>query len=159
VLNVFRMFGKMKGKRVAVQGSQMYDLKTMVDSSVRRNYSDVGGLAAKDKNTATVMLWNYHDDDVMKPALPVVVSIDGLTAKVVILTEYRIDDKHSNSYEVWKKMGSPQSPTTEQIKVLEKAGQLETISKSTKLKVNNGLLMVTISLPQQGVSLLKLDWQ
>ncbi len=35
VLNVFRMFGMMKGKRVAVTGNRMYDLKTFVDSSVR----------------------------------------------------------------------------------------------------------------------------
>ncbi|MFM2327273.1 MAG: hypothetical protein RIR31_1475 [Bacteroidota bacterium] len=158
VLNVFRMFGKMKGKRVAVAGNQMYDLKTMVDSSVRKNYNDVGGLAAKDKRSATVMLWNYHDDDVIKPALPVVVSIDGLTAKVVTLTQYRIDDKHSNSYEVWKKMGAPQNPTTAQIAILEKAGQLQTIGKAEKVKVTGGKISVNVSMPQQAVALLKLDW-
>jgi xylan 1,4-beta-xylosidase len=36
VLNVFRMFGMMKGKRVKVTGNRMYDLKTFVDSSVRK---------------------------------------------------------------------------------------------------------------------------
>jgi xylan 1,4-beta-xylosidase len=152
------MFGMMKGKRVAVNGNQMYDLRTMVDSSVRRNYNDVGGLAAKDKRSATVMIWNYHDDDVVKPALPVAVSINGLPAKSVTLTQYRIDDKHSNSYEVWKKMGSPQSPTAEQVSILEKSGQLQTMGKSEKLKVIAGKLSVNISLPQQGVALLKLDW-
>jgi xylan 1,4-beta-xylosidase len=152
------MFGKMKGKRVAVAGNQMYDLKTMVDSSVRKNYNDVGGLAAKDKRSATVMLWNYHDDDVIKPALPVVASIDGLTAKVVTLTQYRIDDKHSNSYEVWKKMGAPQNPTTAQIAILEKAGQLQTIGKAEKVKVTGGKISVNVSMPQQAVALLKLDW-
>ncbi|MEY2918583.1 MAG: hypothetical protein RIS73_2297 [Bacteroidota bacterium] len=158
VLNVFRMFGKMKGKRVVVNGSQMYDLKTMVDSSVRRKYNDVGGLAAKDKKSATVMVWNYHDDDVINPELPVAVSIDGLTAKSVTLTQYRIDNEHSNSYKVWKKMGSPQNPTMEQIKSLEKAGQLQTIGKPEKLNVTNGVLHIKLSLPQQAVSLLKLDW-
>ncbi len=158
VLNVFRMFGMMKGKRVQVQGNQMYDLKTMVDSSVRRKYNDVGGLAAKDKRSATVMIWNYHDDDVMKPALPVEITINGLPAKSVTLTQYRIDDKHSNSYEVWKKMGSPQNPTKEQIAILEKAGQLQLLGKPEKLKVNAGKLLITLSLPQKGVSLLKLDW-
>ncbi len=158
VLNVFRMFGMMKGKRVLVQGSQMYDLKTMVDSSVRRKYNDVGGLAAKDKRTATVMLWNYHDDDVKNAALPVAVNINGLTATTVTLTEYRIDDEHSNSYEVWKKMGSPENPTKEQITILEKSGQLKTMGASQKLKVTNGVLNIKLSLPQQGVSLLKIDW-
>ena len=158
VLNVFRMFGMMQGKRAEVKGSQMYDLKTMVDSSVRRSYNDVGALAAKDKKSATVMIWNYHDDDLMKAALPVAVNIDGLPVTSVTLTQYRIDDKHSNSYEVWKKMGSPQSPTAEQISILEKSGQLQTTGKPEKLKVIAGKLSLDISLPQQGVSLLKLDW-
>jgi xylan 1,4-beta-xylosidase len=152
------MFGKMSGKRVAVSGSQMYDLKTMVDSSVRRKYNDVGGLAAKAKRSATVMVWNYHDDDVQKPALPVAVTIDGLAAKAVTLTQYRIDNEHSNSYEVWKNMGSPENPNPEQITVLEKSGQLQTMGKPEKLKVAAGKLVLNISMPQQAVVLLKLDW-
>lgn len=158
VLNVFRMFGMMKGNRVLVQGNQMYDLKTMVDSSVRRKYNDVGGLAAKDKRSSTVMIWNYHDDDVKNAALPVEVTINSIPANTVTITEYRIDDEHSNSYEVWKKMGSPQNPTNEQITILEKAGQLKTTGKAKKLKITGGVLSIAISLPQQGVSLLKLDW-
>ena len=62
VLNVFRMFGMMKGKRVAVTGNRMYDLKTFVDSSVRKQ-TDIGAIAAKDKSSATIMVWNYHDED------------------------------------------------------------------------------------------------
>lgn len=158
VLNVFRMFGMMKGKRVNVTGNQMYDVKTMVDSSVRKNYNDVGALAAKEKRSATVMVWNYHDDDVMKPALPVAITIDGIAAKLVTVTEYRVDDTYSNSYEVWKKMGAPQNPTATQITALEKAGQLQTTGAPVKQQVNNGSLQLKISLPQQGVSLLKLSW-
>ncbi|HTH30685.1 MAG TPA: hypothetical protein VL946_05005, partial [Lacibacter sp.] len=150
--------GTMRGRRVLVEGSQMYDLKTMVDSSVRRNYNDVGGLAAKDQRSATVMVWNYHDDDVKKAALPVSVNIHGVPSTTVTVTEYRIDDEHSNSYEVWKKMGSPQNPTKKQIAILEKAGQLKTIGAVKKIKAVNGVVQLNIVLPQQGVSLLKLDW-
>jgi xylan 1,4-beta-xylosidase len=158
VLNVFRMFGMMKGQRVSVKGNQMYDLKTMVDSSVRRGYNDVGGLAAKDRQSATLMLWNYHDEDVKKAALPVEVNITGLDVSSITLTEYRIDDEHSNSYEVWKKMGSPQSPSKEQVTLLEKSGQLKTMGQPKKLKVENGILNVKLILPQQAVSLLKMEW-
>ncbi len=158
VLNVFRMFGMMKGKRIEVQGSQMYDLKTMVDSSVRRNYNDVGGLAAKDNRSATIMIWNYHDDDVIKPALPVEITIKGVPAKSATLTTYIIDDKHSNSYEVWKKMGSPQSPEKEQVATLEKAGQLEKVTMMKDLKVKDGQLQIKMPLAQQAVVLLKVDW-
>ena len=158
VLNVFRMFGMMKGKRVGVSGSQMYDLKTMVDSSVRKSYNDVGGLAAKDKKSASVMIWNYHDDDVKSAALPVSVYINAIPAKKVKLTQYRIDDEHSNSYEAWKKMGSPQNPSAQQITLLEKAGGLQTMRTPQKVKVNNGTLVHDIMLPRQAVALLKIEW-
>jgi xylan 1,4-beta-xylosidase len=54
-------------------------------------------------------------------------------------------------------MGSPQNPTKEQITELEKAGQLQMMGKPQKLKVQNKMVL-PIQLPQQGVSLLKLDW-
>jgi len=157
VLNVFRMFGMMKGKRVAVTGNRMYDLKTFVDSSVR-GLPDVGAIAAKDKNSATVMIWNYHDEDKDEPAEDIRINIDGLPAKTITITEYRIDDKHSNSYEVWKKMGSPQKPSKEQIAELEKSGQLEMINQFKKSNKKDKL-MIGMHLPRQGVSLLKLDWK
>ena len=159
VLNVFRMFGMMKGNRVEANGSQMYPLKTMVDSSARGATNDIGSLAAKEKNAATIMLWNYHDDDVQQAATPVEVTIDGLTAKTVALTHYRIDNEYSNAYEAWKKMGSPQSPTAVQIVELEKAGKLQTISKPEKMQTTNGSLMIKVMLPRQGVSLLKIDFK
>ena len=48
--------------------------------------------------------------------------IKNIPSNTAMLYQYRIDDKHSNSYEVWKKMGSPQNPTSEQVKELEKSG-------------------------------------
>ena len=156
VLNVFRMFGMMKGKRVAVTGNRMYDLKTFVDSSVR-GQADIGAIAALDKKSATIMLWNYHDEDKQDAGEEIKIELNGLPVASATITEYRIDNEHSNSYEVWKKMGSPQSPTTEQIAALEKAGQLEMMNKPAKMKLNNKTNL-TIKLPRQGVSLIKLDW-
>ncbi|RZK56405.1 MAG: beta-xylosidase, partial [Pedobacter sp.] len=89
---------------------------------------------------------------------PVQIALKGIPAKKVTFTHYTIDSKHSNSYEVWKKMGSPQNPTTEQITILEKAGQLAMLGKPKKLSVNNGTLTLDIALERQAVSLLKLDW-
>ena len=78
------------------------------------------------------MVWNYHDEDKQAAAEEITVNINGLPATTVTLTEYRIDNEHSNSYEVWKKMGSPQNPTAEQIAILEKAGQLQMMNKPVK---------------------------
>jgi xylan 1,4-beta-xylosidase len=158
VLNVFRMFGMMKGNRVNLGSNHAYDLRTAVDSSFRKPFSDISGLACKDVNAATVMLWNYHDDDVKADAETVSVKIKGLPAKQVLLQHYRIDDVHSNSYELWKKMGSPQNPSDEQIKELEKAGQLALLTSPEWIKTNNGEATITFVLPRQGVSMLKFDW-
>jgi xylan 1,4-beta-xylosidase len=158
VLNVFRMFGMMEGNRVRVEGNRMVKLHYVQDSSVRGEQTDIGALASKDSKSVAVMIWNYHDDDIPGAAEPIALAIDNLPAKSVTLTEYRIDADHSNSYEVWKKMGSPQNPTKEQITRLEKAGQLQMLGKPQKLPVKGGVLKTIISLPRQGVSLIKADW-
>jgi xylan 1,4-beta-xylosidase len=86
------------------------------------------------------------------------VAISDVPSKKVTITQYQIDDKHSNSYEVWKAMGSPQNPTATQIKTLEKAGQLEQIS-SNIVSTKNGTIDLTVDLPRQAVSFLKLTWK
>lgn len=158
VLNVFRMLGMMKGKRVEVTGNRMYDLNTFVDSSVR-GQPDIGAIAAKDNNSATIMIWNYHDEDDQKPTESIAINVEGLPAGVTItINEYRIDDQLSNSYEAWKKMGSPQNPTAEQVANLEKAGKLQLAHEPFKLKGQSGKIVASISLPRQGVTLMKLTW-
>ncbi|MDP9081189.1 MAG: beta-xylosidase [Bacteroidota bacterium] len=160
VLNVFRMLGMMKGKRVDVSGNRMYDLKTILDSGIRGNQTDIGALAANDEKSVTIMLWNYADKDKQSPGEPVNININGLTPDVnrVNVTQYRIDNTHSNSYEVWKKMGSPQQPTKSQIAELQKAGQLQIFGKPKALKVTGGKTNINISLPRQAVSLLVFDY-
>ncbi|MDF2190472.1 beta-xylosidase [Paraflavitalea sp. CAU 1676] len=159
VLNIFRMFGMMKGKRVDVASNRMYPLMSIRDSGVRKPTTDIGALAAYDKKLATVMLWNYHDDDLDGKSEPVNLQLKGLSAKTVTITQYTVDKKHSNSYEVWKQMGSPQQPTAAQIATLEKAGQLEQTAVSTGNASKDGLLLVPVLLQRQGVVLVKITWK
>jgi xylan 1,4-beta-xylosidase len=157
VLNIFRMFGKMKGNLVQASSNRMYDLKTVMDSSVR-GQADIGALASRDKKKATIMVWNYHDEDKQSAGEPITINVSNIPSRHITVTHYRVDGEHSNSYEAWKKMGSPQSPSAAQITTLETAGQLERLRKPEKLAVNAGSAVIKISLPRQGVSLLKLDW-
>lgn len=157
VLNVFRMFGMMKGKRVAVESDRMVPLFAIRDSGVRKPQTDVGAIAATTNRNATVMIWNYHDDDVSGDAANVQLQCKGIKANKVTLTQYRIDADNSNSYEVWKKMGSPQQPTAAQIKELEKAGELKQTGQTTETP-KDGLLLVNTTLPRQGIVFYKIDW-
>ncbi len=157
VLNVFRMFGMMKGDRILAESNRMYALQNVLDSSIRRQ-NEIGAIASKDRRSATVMVWNYHDEDKQGGDEFVDVRVSNLPAITINITEYRIDNEHSNSYEVWKKMGSPQNPNAKQIAQLEDAGQLQAIFTAEKLRISGGQTRIPISLPRQAVSLIKIDW-
>ena len=157
VLNVFRMFGMMRGNLVAVESNRRYELQAVLDSGVRK-LSDIGAIASKDKKTAAIMLWNYHDEDKQSAAEDITIDIGNIAAKKIKVTQYRIDNEYSNSYETWKKMGAPQQPDPAQIAALEKAGQLQTVGNPQELATTAGSAVIHVSLARQAVVLLKLSW-
>ncbi|MEB2782847.1 beta-xylosidase [Algoriphagus sp. C2-6-M1] len=160
VLNVFRMFGMMEGDRVKInQDDLSYDFLEVRDESVRKQ-QDINAIASKSNKGAAVMVWNYHDNnDLTIPDAPVTLNIEGVAGKKVLVHHYRVDQDHSNSYTRWKKMGSPQDPTNEQIAELEKAGQLELYSSPIWIETTDAAVEFKFSLPSQGVSLFKLNWE
>ena len=159
VLNVFRMAGLMSGVRVATSSTGQIPLDDMMKNGVRRA-PDIDAFATKAAHEAAVMLWNYHDDDLPAPDADVQMTISGIPAgvKMVLLEHYRIDDTHSNSYTVWKAMGSPQSPTPEQYAQMKAAGQLELLTSPEWLDVSGGKVTIDTSMPRQAISLLHLNW-
>ncbi len=97
------------------------------------------------------MVWNYHDKNALNvPATPVTVSVKGIPSQKVLITHYRVDQEHSNSYTVWQKMGSPQNPTTEQIAEIEKAGQLQMLGSPQWVQVKEGTVTVTFRFATTG---------
>ena len=157
VLNVFRMLGHMRGNRLAVTTTGGVPLDTIRDRGVRGR-ADVSALAARDERSITVLVWNYHDDDLPGPAAEIDVTIAGVPVTHPTLTHYRVDKAYSNAYETWKTMGSPQQPTPAQYAELEKAGALQTIPERPTIETHFGLVNVPITLPRQGVWLIKLSW-
>jgi xylan 1,4-beta-xylosidase len=158
VLNVFRMFGMMKGQRVEVRSNSGFTFSMIIDSGVHKNRSDINAIAARDNNTATIMLWNYYDDDLPAPDAIVNLEVSSVPAKKVLISQYRIDKSHSNSYEVWIKMGSPRNPSSGQYTELEKAGQLQITGSPETNETKSGTLTIPAVLPRQGVALFKIEW-
>jgi xylan 1,4-beta-xylosidase len=156
ILNVFRMYGLMHGFRLKVNASSGLSARDVIEHGVREQ-PDINALAAIDGNTTAVMLWYYHDDNISGPVVPVELAIKGLEAKRVLLHHYRVDQNYSNSYEVWKKMGSPQNPTSQQYAELEKAGQSQLFTSPEWINSKDGTVLIKFELPRQGVSLLKLS--
>jgi xylan 1,4-beta-xylosidase len=160
VLNVFRMFAKMSGRRVAVESSTGFDAQTILKSGVRGS-PDVSALASLDQNKLAVLVWHYHDDDVPGPEAKVDLALDHLPIARgdVTLTQYRIDATHGNSYQTWLTMGSPLPLSKRQFAELEKAGRLAELEPQKNLPVKNGRVDLQFLLPRQAVSLFVLEWK
>jgi len=159
VLNVFRMAGLMSGERVNTSSTGQVSLDDILNAGVRQT-PDIDAFATKGEHEAAVMLWNYHDDDVPAEGAPVQVTVASIPpgVKKVLLEHYRIDNTHSNSYTVWKTMGSPQAPTAEQYARLKEAGQLALLRSPEWLDVRDGKVTVATKLPRQATSLMRLKW-
>jgi xylan 1,4-beta-xylosidase len=159
VLSVFRMAGLMAGDRVEASSSGRVSLNEILQSGVR-GAADVDAMATKAEHQAAVMVWNYHDDDLQAAGAHVKVRVGKIPAGVtrVLLQHYRIDETHSDSYTIWKGMGSPQAPTEEQYARLKEAGQLEMLRSPEWIDVNDGEVAIEMELPRQATSLLRLSW-
>jgi xylan 1,4-beta-xylosidase len=153
VLNVFRMFSRMSGKRLAVQSDNAATLEDMLRQGVRAK-PDVAALASLDTNRLCVLAWHYHDDDVPGPDAALDLTLEGVSFTKATLQHFRIDQEHSNAFTAWKKMGSPQQPTDEQYAQLEKSGRLATLEPTKTVQVENRRMSVALTLPRQAVSLL-----
>ena len=159
VLNFFRMAGMMKGERVKVESAGGVGLDQILSAGVR-GAADIDGLATLAEREMAVMVWNYHDDELAAAAAPVRVAVQGMpkAAGRVLVQHYRIDDEHSNSYTVWKQMGSPRQPTAEQYARLEAAGQLQLLGSPEWRTAQEGKLELVFTLPRHAVSLVRLSW-
>jgi xylan 1,4-beta-xylosidase len=160
VMNFFRMAGMLGGERVAATSSGGIPAQSVVTAGVRER-PEIDAMATRSGKTASVMLWNYQDDDVAEAGAPVHVTIRGVpvAARRVLVEEYRIDDHHSNTFEAWKEMGSPQEPSAEQFAKLKAAGQLEPVGSPRWIVAEDGQFTMDVELPVESVELLRLSWR
>jgi xylan 1,4-beta-xylosidase len=158
VLNVFRMFGLMGGKRLAVESSGEVGLEEIRREGVRGR-PDVAALASLQGGKLCVLAWHHHDDDVPGPSAEVELFVTGLPAGdvPVLLEHFRIDRDRSNAFETWKRMGSPQRPTPDQDAELERSSDLALLGSPEWVRPEGGTLTVRFTLPRQAVSMLVLD--
>ena len=159
VLNVFRMFGKMSGQGIATESDRAVPLDEILSAGVRRE-PDISAIAALDAKTLSVMLWHYHDDDLPGPDAEIELILSALPFQSGSATihHFRIDETHSNAFAEWKRIGSPQNPSTEQYALLEKAGQLSTFGAPENVSVKDAETNLKLKLPRQAVSLIQLSW-
>jgi xylan 1,4-beta-xylosidase len=159
ILNYFRMLGVMAGDRVRATSTGALPLDTLLHTGARET-PDVDAIATRAAGRAFVMVWNYDDFNV--PATPAATSIHvaGIPAGVkrALVTQYRIDDTHSNAYTAWIQMGSPQHPDGPQIAQLKAAGQLQMLGSPAWMDVHAGAVDLSSEMPRESVALFQLSW-
>jgi xylan 1,4-beta-xylosidase len=125
-----------------------------------RGQPEINAIATRSTHELEILIWNYHDDDLQTAPSSIDVAINGLPAEVhrAWLEHFRIESNHSNAYAAWQKMGSPQSPSIDQFRALESAGQLQLLDSPAWIHIDHGTTHVQFSLPRQALSLIRLGW-
>jgi xylan 1,4-beta-xylosidase len=157
VLNVFRMLGMMTGDRIAATSSGAATLEALTATGAK-DKADVSAMASLDAHRATVLISNYHASEKPGPPAPIDLSIAGLPQGRMQVQHFRVDDLYSNSYEAWRRMGSPAQPTAEQYTQLEAAGQLQPAESPRWMNSADGRVRMNFDLPLHGVSLIVVSW-
>jgi len=159
VLNAFRMFGLLGSERVKVSSSGAISSDEITLDGVRGR-PDVNAMATRKEREVEILIWNYHDDDSPAPDAQIDAVIRGLPkqARSGLMEHYRIDSSHSNAFALWKKLGSPQSPSPEQFDQFEAAGQLQLLGSPAWVPIQQGNVHLQFALPRQALSLVRIAW-
>jgi xylan 1,4-beta-xylosidase len=159
VLNALRMLGMLGGDWVEATSSHAVPLQTILEKGVRDG-PDINAVSTRDDRGVSVLVWNYHDDDVAADRASVELTVGGWPSSVrqVAMTHYRMDEDHGNAFALWKRMGSPQEIEKAAYRDLEAASELAILDKSPSVAVTAGKASLRFDLPRQGVSLLRLTW-
>jgi xylan 1,4-beta-xylosidase len=161
VLNVFRMMGMLGGggagaSWLATESGGGLPFSDVVENSVV-GADDVNAVATRNGHEIDVLLWNYHDVDVAASPTKVHLAVDGLHGGSVMASEFSMDATHSNAYAAWQQMGSPAHPTPEQVEQLQKAGSLEETVTGHSIAAQRGKAELDLTIPRQGVMLIRLQ--
>jgi xylan 1,4-beta-xylosidase len=111
-------------------------------------------MASRGDDELAVLVWHYHDDDVAGPDATVHLELTGLPRGTPVVTHFRIDEQHSNSYAAWRRKGSPIAPDKAAWDELSAAAQLSTVAEPAEVRVKGGKAQLSFQLPRQGVTLL-----
>jgi xylan 1,4-beta-xylosidase len=173
VLNVFRLFGMLGAGHadetsvgsahpgtswLATESTGALPLAAVVEHSVVAA-PDINAVATRNGREVDVLLWHYHDADVPAPPAQVHLTVDGLSGKSAVSSEFRMDAEHSNAYRAWQQMGSPPHPTPEQIDQLQKAAALEQTVRDHPVPILDHKTEIDLTLPRQAVILIRLQQQ
>jgi len=151
VFNAFTLLEMLGDKRIS------FEVQNIPDST---KFPITDGLATQSSpNSFEVVLWNFDEKQENDNEATYQLNFNNLISisKSASIRRYQIDLLHSNSYFVWKEMGSPQDPSPQQLETLRHSQNLEMIEKEDNIQINDGELRYRLTLPECSVCLLQIE--
>jgi len=115
------------------------------------------------KSSGPMPVWRYMELCLLHPEHGYYVSRDPLGREGDFTTSPEISQMFGEllglwAASVWKAMGSPQQPTTEQYAQLQAVAGLQLLTSPVWTDVVDGRLDLTTELPRQSISLVTITW-
>ncbi|MFD1717685.1 GH39 family glycosyl hydrolase [Georgenia deserti] len=159
LLNGYRALAHLGRTRVGAVSDAAQEIPPLDDTSGASMAEEVDTLAARsDDGAVSVLVWRHTDDQYRSDDVDadVTVSVAGLTGRYR-LRHLRIDAEHSNAHTVWKRLGSPQVPSEEELALIRSRQGLEEYEPSRTVTASDGAVDLRVRLPLPSVSLLVLE--
>jgi xylan 1,4-beta-xylosidase len=120
--------GHTAGDRASVTSSGAASLESMFTGGARDS-ADESAMASIDAHSAAVLVSNYHASGKPGPTTPIDLRIAGLPHGRMLIQHFRVDDQHSNSFEAWRRMGSPSQPTPNRLTCWKPPGNCSRLNR------------------------------
>ena len=105
-----------------------------------------------------MLVWNYSDVDLPADAAAIQMTVDGLPKGEMRMEEFRMDSDHSNCVCGVVEDGIAGAAYGEAEGELQKASGLERMGGVKTVAAKDGMVGIPMSLPRQGVSLVRISW-
>jgi len=154
VFNALEILASMGKRRLEVVSSD-----NEKDDPQYNRFSTVDALASRsDDKQIQVIVWHQVRDQYAQGTKRVIIKFDNLPFESNVHVEhYRIDETHSNAHTIWKALGRPDYPTSEELAIIKKKEGLEKYQPDRIMTVRQGLLSISMEMSVHGISLLILE--
>jgi xylan 1,4-beta-xylosidase len=148
VANAYRMLAMLGDRRLGAR-VELLDAKPTVGA--------VGALpSAHPDGGVAVVVWHHNDDQYVRGMNEVELEVRDLpcAGRHVQVTQYLIDEHHSNSHTAWLGLGAPQDPSPEDVEATRRRSSLEVVHDE-KLESCPNSLTFQVSLKCPGAMLVR----
>ena len=115
---------------------------------VESTSEQIGAIASERDGVTRILVWNHIDPWWETGSATVSLNAEAPSGASATIT--RLDRDHANTFRVWESLGSPQTPTTDEIERVRAARELST----DPISIDEGL--ITFDLPLHGLALIEI---